>query len=155
MKWPTKVGCTWYQCPHHTYFCHMCKSFIIINSICLDVPLCNQSCFVLSTFPLGVCFIVNTHLQPTTFFPFGRSFHVLLFWRASSSFFIASFHFGFCLAHIQSFGIGTVCNDATKVLYAGETIEYKTYILSNVTFIAIMNMRFFSIDSMISTLCKG
>jgi hypothetical protein len=45
-------------------------------------------------------------LQPTTFFSSGRqtSSHVLFFWRASSSSFIASFHFGSCLAHLQSFG---------------------------------------------------
>jgi hypothetical protein len=38
--------------------------------------------------------------------------------------FIAFFHFGSCLAHLQSFGIDTIYNDAINVLYVGETREY-------------------------------
>jgi hypothetical protein len=41
---------------------------------------------------------------------------------------MASFHFGSCLAHLQSFGVDIVCRDAMKVLYAGETLEYETYL---------------------------
>lgn len=58
-----------------------CKDIIIVYSMFLDIPSCNQSCLVLYYSPTWISLHLENPFQPYRFRPFDSStrFHVLLF----------------------------------------------------------------------------